>query len=78
MDAPFIGSLIFEFIGVFFRWVYISIKNVIKGEKVVSFNKVWKGKKSKDFKKNIKYGMSNITLGIIIVIVIIVILKIII
>lgn len=75
MDGAFFGSIIFEAIGAFFRWIYLSVVSKIKGNKPISFKQVWEGKKNTSLQENVEYGFSNIVLGVIIVIAIIVILK---
>lgn len=67
---PFIGSIIFEFIGASFKWVYLAIKHKIVGKKIVGFKQVFDGKKNADFQETIEYGMSNIILGMVIVFII--------
>lgn len=42
-------SILVEFIGASVKWLFYAVKNSIKGEKIVSFSEIWKGKKgSKD------------------------------
>lgn len=75
MEGAFIGSIVFEFVGVFFRWLYIAFIRKLKGKKVVSFGKVWKGRDNDDFSEDFEYGVSNIFLGMTVTIAIILILK---
>ncbi len=75
MEGAFIGSIIFEFIGSIFRWLYIAIVRKIKGKKVVSFKKVWDGRDNK-LQKRVGYGISNIFLGMLIILVVVILIKI--
>lgn len=75
MGGAFFGSIIFEAIGAFFRWMFSSVVRVIKGSTPVSFKQVWGGKRNTSIKENVEHGFSNIALGVIIVIVTILILK---
>ena len=75
MEGAFLGSIIFEFIGAFFRWLLLFTLNKIKGRKSVSFKQVWEGRKNTSLQENVEHGFSNIVLGVIIVIGTIVILK---
>jgi hypothetical protein len=75
MGGAFFGSIIFEAIGAFFRWIFLRVVGVIKGGKPVSFKQVWDGKKDTSFQENVEHGFSNIALGVIIVIGAIVVLK---
>jgi hypothetical protein len=74
MEGGFFGSIIFEAFGAFFRWIYVSILNKLRGRKSSSFKEVWEGKKTSS-QGNIEYGFSNIILGIMIGMSIIIIIK---
>ncbi len=74
MLESIIGSVVLEFIGAFFRWLFLSIKNRLKGNEVLSFKKVWEGRKDASFKSSIEQGMSNIGLGILILLIFLVVL----
>ena len=74
MDGAFFGSIIFEVIGAFFRWLYLRIVSKIKCTKAVSIKQVWEGKKSSSLQDNVEYGFSNIILGVIIVLTICVVI----
>ena len=60
-----IGSIFFEFIGVFIKWTFYLIVNKIKGKKVISFKNVWNGRRSKDKSEIFMNGFSNIAIGMI-------------
>jgi hypothetical protein len=70
MLRSFIGSIIFEAIGAFIRWLYLLIRG-----KNVDFSEVWKGRESMDLQESTGYGFSNIILGIGFIFLIILILK---
>ncbi len=71
MDGIFIGSIIFEFIGVFFRWLYFYITRKLSNKEAISFKRIWQERKNKDFKEEFEYGVSNIFLGMLITVLII-------
>jgi hypothetical protein len=75
MNGAFWGSIIFEAIGAFFRWIFLRVIARIKGGKSVTFKQVWEGRNSTSLQENVEYGFSNIVLGVTIVIGAIVILK---
>ena len=75
MEGTFIGSIVFEFIGVLFKWIFYYLRGKIKGNKVYKFKEVWNGRKNKNFKEELEYGVSNIVLGMVIIIVVIIIIK---
>ena len=70
----FVGSILFEVIGALFRWVYYSALTSIKGRKQISFGEVLKGKKGLKDLDRMLYGVSNIALGMLIVLTILVLL----
>lgn len=57
------GSVVFEFIGAFFKWLYFAVYSAIKGRRAVSFKQIWEGDRT-DFQERIEYGISNLVLGI--------------
>lgn len=67
MLESIVGSIVFEFVGAFSRWLFLSVKNRIRGNGVVSFKKVWGGRKNAKFQESIEHGMSNIGLGMLII-----------
>lgn len=75
MDGAFFGSIIFEAIGAFFRWMYLRVLGKIRGSRPVTLKQVWEGKRNPSFQENVEHGFSNIVLGVIIVIGTIVMLK---
>ena len=75
MGSSFIGSIIFEFIGVFSKWIYFNLLRKLKGHNTISFNKVWNGRKNMKFHEDFLYGLSNTGLGMVITILTILILK---
>ena len=78
MGSSFIGSILFEFIGVLSKWIYFNSFRKLKGQNTISFKKVWNGRKNKEFHEELSYGVSNIALGMLITILTILILKLII
>ena len=75
MGSSFIGSIIFEFIGVFSKWIYFNLLRKLKGQNTISFNKVWNGRENMKFHEDFLYGLSNTGLGMVITILTILILK---
>lgn len=64
---PFVGSIIFEFIGVLAKWVFYSMINILTGKKgKKSFGEIWNGRRS-NFQDTIESAWSNIGLGMLIV-----------
>ena len=47
----------------------------VKGKEVLSFKRVWKGKEDGSVKDDFEYGISNIFLGILVVLSIVVIIR---
>lgn len=70
----FVGSIIFEVIGAFFRWLYYSLLTSIKGRKQISFREILRGKKGLKDLDRMLYGVSNIALGMVVVLVLFVLL----
>lgn len=75
MNGIFIGSIIFEFIGVFFRWIYYYFIRKFRHKEPISFKRIWSGRNNMDFKEEFEYGVSNIFLGMIITILIIAVIS---
>jgi hypothetical protein len=71
---PFVGSILFEVIGEFFRWLHYSILARVKRRKQISFREVLRGKKGLKDLDRMLYGVSNIGLGMIVVLVLLVLL----
>ena len=67
MEGAFFGSIIFEAIGAFFRWIFTHVIAIVKGRKPVSFMRVWRGKKNASLQEDVEYGFSNIVIGVVIV-----------
>ena len=62
MIESILGSVIFEAIGAFVRWIFVSMRNRIKGRATLSFGQVWRGRK-RGLQESVEYGVSNILLG---------------
>ena len=73
MIESILGSVIFEAIGAFARWTFVSIRNRIKGKPTLPFGQVWKGRK-RGLQESVEYGVPNILLGAGIVVLIIILL----
>lgn len=64
-------SILVEFIGASVKWLFYAVKNSIKGEKIVSFSEIWKGKKGSKDTTLFFHGLSNIVVSFIIIIILI-------
>lgn len=73
MEGAFFGSIIFEFIGAFTKWVFYSIQVQIKGGKSKRFIEIWMGRKNEKQEELILQGFSNIGLGMLVVLILLVI-----
>lgn len=62
-----IGSVIFEFIGASIKWFYYSVKNWLTREEHISFGKIYSGD-SKEFHDQVFLGVSNTSLGLVVII----------
>lgn len=62
-----IGSVFFEFIGAFSKWLFYAVIYSLKGEKTKSFKDIWNGRKDSKKSNLLMYGISNIVLGIIVI-----------
>lgn len=67
MFDSIIGSIIFEFIGAFAKWLSYALINKIKGKKIIAFREIWSGRKDTQHSDLLMQGVSNIFLGIIVV-----------
>ena len=64
----FIGSYIFEFLGVLAKWVIQFPICFILKRKRKSFIEIWDGPPSVDGADNLMYGFSNVFVGVIVLI----------
>jgi hypothetical protein len=62
----FIGSFLFEFVGVLFKWLFQFPLSIIKHSKIRSFKVIWNGE-DKEPNDIFLHGISNIFLGVIII-----------
>ena len=69
-----LGSIIFEYIGAFIKWVYYTLKNWLLGKEHISFGTIYSGKENDKFHDQFFLGVSNIFLGLIFCLGVIVIL----
>jgi len=65
-----IGSYIFEFIGVSFRWIVGLIYSLFTRRKPRSFSEILSGKESLSGSDLLLYGFINIALGVVIFLII--------
>ncbi|WP_339751439.1 hypothetical protein [Algoriphagus aquimarinus] len=63
-----LGSVFFEFIGAFSKWIVYAAIYKMRGKKVISFNEMWGGKKNSKRSDILMHGFSNIILGLLIVV----------
>ena len=73
MEGAFLGSIVFEFIGAFAKWVYYFFRTKINGGKAKGFMELWMGRKGAKNEELIMGGFSNIGLGMLIVLILLVI-----
>lgn len=73
MQAIF-GSVVLEFIGAFVKWLLNLLVSKMKGTKPVSFRVIWKGRASDSDMDSILEGMSNIFVGVIVLLTVLVVL----
>ncbi len=66
-------SVLVEFLGASARWSYHALWDNLKGKKAKSFSEVWRGSKKASHIDQMKYGMSNIFLGYLVIVFLIVI-----
>ncbi|MEM6524693.1 MAG: hypothetical protein AAF693_12900 [Bacteroidota bacterium] len=64
MDS-IIGSIIFEIIGAFIKWVYFLAVNFFRRKKTPSFYELWMGRKEEEHANLLMQGVSNILLGLV-------------
>jgi hypothetical protein len=74
MEGAFFGSIIFEFIGAFAKWVFYAFRNKLQGQKITSFMRIWMGRKGARGEELILQGFSNIGLGMLLSVIILSIL----
>ena len=70
MFESFVGSIFFEFVGALTRWLILLIVNLIRGKNIKGFKEIWGGRKNLSSADLILHGMTNITLGTIVVVII--------
>lgn len=66
----FIGSVIFEFVGVSIRWLFHRLFSLLKGRKSKTFKEVWDGPKDYNGMETTAYSFYNIILGAFIIVLI--------
>lgn len=59
----FWGSIIFEFIGVFIRFLFQCINYIFTKKPMKSWGELWNGPDSEDPINLVSYGFSNILIG---------------
>ena len=64
----FIGSVIFEFVGVSFRWLFHQLLSLFKGRKSKTFKQIWDGPKDYDGMEITTYSVTSIALGAFIIV----------
>lgn len=69
MEGAFLGSIIFEFIGAFVKWLFYAIRNRLIGKEVVGFMRIWMGRKGAKNEELILQGFSNTGLGMLVVVI---------
>lgn len=69
-----IGSIFFEFVGAFIKWLFYAIIYKIKGKKIIGFKEMWEGRKGSKKFDLLMNGTSNIILGLIVTITLILLL----
>lgn len=62
----FIGSYLFEFVGVLFKWLIQYPLSIIKPKKIKSFKEIWNGE-DQELNDMFLHGISNVFLGVIII-----------
>jgi hypothetical protein len=62
------GSIIFEIIGAFVKWVLFAIVNSIQGKKTMEFKEILGGSNRANKSDLPLYGVSNVILGLLTVI----------
>jgi hypothetical protein len=63
----FIGSYIFEFVGVLFKWVVQYPFSLFTKMRIRSFKEIWDGTESLVSSNTLMYGSSNVFLGALII-----------
>lgn len=68
MTDSFIASFIFEFVGATTKWLFNSVLDLFKGKEKKSFSSFYKAKKIDNDSEIFLSGISNIFLGILVII----------
>jgi len=68
MIDSIIGSVFFEFVGAFTKWVVYAVIHKVRGRDIISFKEMWGGRKGSQKSEIIMHGFSNILLGLIVVV----------
>lgn len=68
MVDSIIGSVFFEFIGALTKWVAYAVLHKVRGKHIISFKEMWDGRKGSQKSEIIMHGVSNILLGLIVVV----------
>jgi hypothetical protein len=63
----FVGSYLFEFIGVLFKWLLQYPLSLIFKIKIKSFKEIWDGPENSEASNTLLYGFSNILVGALII-----------
>jgi len=67
-------SLVYEFIGVCFRWFFLNTKRRLKGDSTLTFREVWDGKND-DPANDLAYALGNIVIGSLLILIIVLLIK---
>jgi len=68
MESLF-GSIVFELIGAGTKWIYFRIRNSFLGKPGPSFKAIYLGTKKRGSAEHLYDGMSNIMVGMIVVVI---------
>jgi hypothetical protein len=68
MIDSIIGSVFFEFVGAFTKWVVYAVLHKVRRREIISFKEMWDGRKGSQKSDIIMHGFSNILLGLIVVV----------
>lgn len=63
-----IGSIVFEFVGAFVKWVFYAFVYKMRGKEIISFKEMWSGRKGSKSSDLIMHGFSNVVLGLLVTI----------
>jgi hypothetical protein len=69
MEGAFFGSIIFEVTGAFTKWLFLVVRVWIKGGKPRRFKDIWSGRNRATPEDSILLGMSNVGLGMLVVVI---------